>query len=133
MNHEFKCYLNNKLFPCDTIYLSSDGSYVAVDDFGYRIPDAFEDLKIVFWTGLLDEAGVKIFEGDIVSFQPIDKAGRMNGLVQYDPTYACFYFNTNSQHWFGIQLPSLLECCFPNQPHAYEVKGNIYENPELLK
>ena len=61
------------------------------------------------WTGLLDKAGVEIYEGDILS--------NCDGGVRY-------VLETASYETKNIYLKD----CYLN-----EVIGNIYENPELIE
>ena len=78
------------------------------------------------WTGLTDKNGEKIFEGDIVRARD-DVFGSpfCNGIVGkvvYEE--AAFFIETqnviDSQYLYN-------ECA------VYEVIGNIYDNPELMK
>ena len=69
------------------------------------------------YTGLTDENGTKIFEGDIVQTMNDDIA-----IIQYDEEDAMFYMNDdNVLTNFGIVSPKWLE-----------VIGNIHDNPELI-
>lgn len=71
-------------------------------------------LILMQFTGFKDKKGVDIYEGDIVVC-----------LDGYDKTF-------RSKPYEIIWRPS--ECGFNLNPYQiYEVIGNIYENPELLK
>lgn len=67
------------------------------------------------FTGLLDKNGKKIFEGDIVSK---DWEGKTQGFNPFEVQY---YIR---ECGFGITQRGR---------HTYEVLGNIFDNPELLK
>ena len=72
--------------------------------------------NIVFqeWTGLKDKNGRMVFEGDIVS-----EPGYKDNFV--------FKFENGGNYyndWMGFEMPSVEE---------FEVIGNIFENPEMLK
>ena len=69
------------------------------------------------FTGLKDKNGVEIYEGDIMQHaNPFDIPFEVNWIY----TDCCFGFN-NGCTSYNLSDPS------------FEVIGNIYENPELLK
>lgn len=72
-------------------------------------------------TGLKDKNGKLIFEGDIVDCRveigPEKWEPRLRQIVEWDETVTGFYLNNGYMH----------------ESDEYEVIGNIYEHPELLK
>lgn len=68
--------------------------------------------KIQFCTGLRDNNGKLIYEGDIIS------RGKDRGVIKYDDETASYYIR-----WEDAE--TYIEDC--------EVIGNIYTNPELLE
>lgn len=72
-----------------------------------------ENIELLQFTGLLDKNGKEIYEGDIC------KNGGGKTIIEWDNEVAGFDF-TNSE---GAVLSGDL----------FEVIGNVYENPELLK
>ncbi len=82
----------------------------------------FDDLDIMQWTGMRDVEGRKIFEGDIVAavndktqpFAPVvfnDGCFEVDAPFEHDQEYDEFLL------WYK----------------RYQVVGNIYDNPEILK
>ena len=81
-----------------------------------------QDMILMQYTGLKDKNGKEIYEGDIVKIDcPTMK---MTGEIKYSGMSAMFYIydeinDIEENLWY--------------QEKEYEVIGNIYENPELLK
>lgn len=81
-----------------------------------------EDIELVQFTGLKDKNGKEIYEGDILIQSPgfgCEWKSRI-GLVKYE--FASFWLVLKKQ----VFILDDHDCQF-------EVIGNIYENPELLK
>lgn len=70
------------------------------------------------YTGLKDNKGKEIYEGDIVKFN------ETICTIQYDETYARYTLRDQSD---GVQMFFDALIIIP-----FEVIGNIHENPELL-
>lgn len=68
------------------------------------------------YTGLLDENGVKIFEGDI---------------VKYDDDYGVVFYDTDDGR-FAIRFNGYIEGFFNMPSTMCEVYGNIYDNPSMV-
>lgn len=72
------------------------------------------------YTGLTDENGRKIFEGDIVS--GVFDGGRIIGFVKY-----------GSNAGYYIERSGLYGILLDNAQDWLEIVGNIYDNPELAE
>ncbi|WP_312498249.1 YopX family protein [Bacillus luti] len=71
------------------------------------------------YTGIKDKNGKKIFKGDIVKDH-----GDCLYIVEWDEKDAMFYYKDS----YGYEDDDLRMSAV-----SFEVVGNIYENPELLK
>ena len=84
-----------------------------------------EEIKLMQCIGLKDKSGKDIYEGDIV--KAISFA-RWIGVVKYSDENQAFIFNDLDKKYRGYST------AFMNQfDDGFEILGNIYENPELLK
>ena len=77
------------------------------------------------YTGLKDENGEEIYEGDIVFIQGVERLLDIKGKVEYSDTFAQFII-TNTGNIVHEAEPL-------GDYEDLEVIGNIYDNPELLE
>lgn len=82
-------------------------------------------LKLMQYTGLKDKNGKEIYEGDIIK----GCNGSINGHPWHIGPREIKWLNNKAE--FNVPLWGTLEN--QNSTHWFEVIGNIYENPELLK
>ena len=101
------------------------------DNIGYYFEDWKKtDIKTMQYTGLQDENGVDIYEGDIInlSYEYFDGHFRDNeivGKVCFEgSSFRMSYKKYDEIREWRIDEPEIL---------SIEVIGNIYENPELLE
>lgn len=78
------------------------------------------------YTGLKDKNGTKIFEGDIVEFT--DKYTRSKGRAEI--VFEAFKWKYSGCYYGGNPIVWL---CIDDRSIEFEVIGNKWDNPELLK
>ncbi len=80
------------------------------------------------YTGLKDKNGKEVYEGDILQIHgALDKHDPYNGL--YEPQMEVIYCDSWAAFGFTDEGAFLR---FRGE-HRYEIIGNVFENPELLK
>lgn len=87
----------------------------------------FDDKSVILMqsTGFCDKNGREIFEGDIV--KPVSFA-RWMGVVAYSKENVAYILDSHDNDFVrdtNVYLSQFAE--------GLEVKGNIYENPEMIK
>lgn len=83
------------------------------------------------YTGLKDNNGTKIFEGDIIYFTVFDSTGgdtQYLGTVKYIKEFTDFDIEVENKEIKIFNLSWVL-----SQDDEFEIIGNIHDNPELLK
>ena len=80
--------------------------------------------KVMQYTGLKDKCGKEIYEGDIIEYPIFEDE---LGVVKWSEEKGYWHIESITQ--IGINRFSL----YDDSDKDYEVKGNIYENPELVE
>lgn len=92
-----------------------------------------EHIKSMEYTGLKDDKGNKIYEGDIIQFEWVSsscwgKAGIYKGYIRFNEgEYELVYINRKNSKVKTDPLKNLLDWS-----EEIKIIGNIYENPNLL-
>lgn len=105
-------------------YIDNEGDCIMADDCSKRV---VQPETVGQYTGLTDQNGTKIFEGDIVKIKDYSKGCALN----YEQPTSNWVVKWNDKYaQFTIDYMALL-------PYKHfdesEVIGNIHDNPELLK
>ncbi|WP_185269212.1 YopX family protein [Chryseobacterium indologenes] len=91
------------------------------------------------YTGLKDANGVEIYEGDIVNFHIFTQELGLNmgvqegekefkGFICFEELGLAFKQSEEDEEWFYlVYSPGMIH------EESFEVIGNIYSNPDLLK
>jgi len=121
------------------------GFYVCIPDTHYIMTGKFDSLTngiinseaykvdpstVGQFTGLTDENGVKIFEGDIIKWKYLCNDHLVYQVV-YEKGTAGFVTRRNFNNRDGIDCYS--DSVFVDDGDMSKVIGNIHDNPELLK
>lgn len=107
------------------IHLESNQAYLESIYGNYIWRDFTEKVALMQYTGLKDKNGKEIYEGDIVKTPGNRKAKGVfgNGAFWFVgfPFYEKSFFDRQSKTW---KIQNAIK---------WEIIGNIYENPELIK
>lgn len=117
-----KMFANDELIIWDNNVYANDSKKLSCNYLkGWSIDEEY----LMQSTGLFDENGVEIFEGDILAVETDD--GTLNVNVFWDEGHALFMFESK-QYNEKEALAELLE----DDSYPFEIISNIYENKELL-
>lgn len=107
---------------------------VKLDDgrFGYH----GSSMELMQYTGLKDKNGVEIYEGDILAGEDGEWQDNDETWVRYIAGIVTWW-DDNARWFLSDDLEGYMgdddKADEPMDWNKYEVIGNIYENPELLK
>lgn len=87
-----------------------------------------EDIILMQSTGLKDKNGKEIFEGDVIAIEVDDTETPINARVFQNSKIGVLMFHVFEDNE-DVPMVELLE----DNSVAFEIIGNIYENPELLE
>lgn len=87
-----------------------------------------DEFEIMQSTGLKDKSGKEIFEGDIIAIEVDDTGTPINARVFQNSKIGVLMFHVFEDDE-DVPMVELLE----DNSVAFEIIGNVYENPELLE
>lgn len=114
---KFRAYLKKHEKVVDVREINYKYKEIAWADGMYTEVDNFEDVQLLQSTGLKDKKGVEIYEGDVV-----ENKNKELGYIKWSGGGFNYRDETGLYYLFSIGA---------KQP--FEVKGNIYQHPHLLK
>lgn len=124
MNREikFRAWDGERLRNVGAIgWIDEELDYISTSKYSGEVD---EDIVIMQYTGLKDKYGIEIFEGDVLAFEDDE----FKWIVKYE--YDSF-FAVGGEHYRGEGLMEFYD--WHEKRLDVVVRGNIYENPELLK
>lgn len=100
--------------------------------------DEFKRFVLLRDTGIKDRNGKKLHEGDIVKTESFTRNFVfLIKIGEFAPTWlnqVCEKIGLQKQHSiYGVYAENGEEQCIVEENNAFEIIGNIYENPELLE
>ena len=97
---------------------------------GYNSPIPVEKSGLILMqsTGIVDKNGKEIFEGDVIAIEVDDTETPINARISQNSKIGVLMFHVFEDNE-DVPMVELLE----DNSVAFEIIGNVYENPELLE
>lgn len=95
---------------------------------GVSLQYCADDINLMQSTGLKDKNGKEIFEGDVIAIEVDDTETPINARVFQNSKIGVLMFHVFEDNE-DVPMVELLE----DNSVAFEIIGNVYENPELLE
>ena len=127
---KFRAWMKSLKWMCDITNISFDSKFVDICHRGdteryTEMSVEFDEIELMQSTELRDKNGQEIFEGDVVRMRnPRDR--RQIGMFQ-----VVRVANSPMLGLLDKKLTTEIFNLYEHMSNYYEVKGNIYENPEL--
>ena len=115
----------------ETFVVTEDGEVMVIEQKYSTAPLEYvvvNHLILMQSTGLFDKKGTEIFEGDIIRY------GTNVAEIKRHPTLGFYTVVDGRERFFGDEMSiDDFEEVAEEVSKTFEIIGNIYENPELLK
>lgn len=95
---------------------------------GVSFQYSVEEIELMQSTGLKDKNSEEIFEGDVIAIELDDTETPINARIFQNSKIGVLMFHVFEDNE-DVPMVELLE----DNSVAFEIIGNIYENPELLE
>lgn len=119
--------ITSRLHGVDGLYFDSEEVQYK-DEVGVLRFIKFENIILMQSTGLKDKNSKEIFEGDIIAIEVDDTETPINARVYQNSKIGVLMFHVFEDNE-DVPMVELLE----DNSVAFEIIGNVYENPELLE
>jgi uncharacterized phage protein (TIGR01671 family) len=121
---------NNGVMDCRIVF-DELGFGVLVRLYGEVRYEYRDNCELMQYTGMTDKNGKEIYEGDILRlWRSVGEKGQLRGEYAYLlPVEYCELWT----QFVVVDKPNKIQMGIWKEFGAFEVIGNIYENPELLK
>lgn len=119
---------------CDNKNCKCQSNFIYGEEAKIRLSEFNNDAEIELWTGYFDKNGTKIYENDILEYEPLEELYH----ITRDNTYKMFKIeifskNFNNKIYKRKAEPNISFLKVFKSEKNMEVIGNIHENAELLK
>ena len=131
---KFKAWNGKSFFYPSKLLFQDDGSLTHVwdwnnGDFSWQ---SIKNYELVQYTGLKDKNGKEIYEGDIVRLLDIDNEPEIFTVIWEKSGYFTLKPFVDNEGYVPT-LGYFTDRDSNDNYYTFEIIGNIYKNPELLK
>lgn len=121
---KYRAYLKDREKIVDVVEIDYRCNCIIWINEKYTEIEDFKDIELLQSTGLKDKNGVEIFEGDIISCE-------IETIEKFIICEQCGCFGIRDEIEGFISLNSINETLSIHK--EFEIIGNIYEHPHLLR
>jgi len=128
--------IDKKMYHPPEVHESHFGKYlIRMDGLVYYDEGKWQDVRLLQFTGLKDDEGVEIYEGDVVQYTHRSLLSLTEGIEYYDHTFVGIVAYSDKYASFGLSMECHIELFYQGyleyNTYNHLVIGNIYEHPEL--